>query len=393
MSSVIIPGVDYTIQSIKDLKVNSQKNKNGKMEVTSIEVEGKYCEPSQRFWDSICSRFGFGPSIFRYFTHAEVFERINNTVPNDRIRLTVQLTPSEAENADTFKPILLGTSSPDKNILDHTTLIDVMNKIDTRTIEFRGGVIVSRHPPRTDTSFDIGGEEHQTRLTLEAPIDGYGKPSVYLSLLRMVCKNGLIAYSKAFHSGINIGDVQIGATLLRILESYSNEDGFVALRNRIESSQKSWTSVNEIVRLAQLIWRLEISDFKPSVIIGSYEMSIDKVEKNEVRNDVLADLYDLSGDIKEIYGVAQLDSISKKRMRTLPTKATVYKTMNLATEIATHWLRPNAARKFHGYVGELVSQEFDLEGSCEEFPTFNDFINASTADVVKEEGNTKVEEN
>jgi hypothetical protein len=136
--------------------------------------------------------------------------------------------------------------------------------------------------------------------------------------------------------------------------------------------------VNEVVRLAQFIWKLNLNDFKSDMmkeICGNT-----KPEKDDMRNAVLADLYKRSGDIKDIYGVVQLDAISKKRMRTLPTKATVYTIQNFTTELATHILNPEASRRFQGYIGDLVSQEYDLEGSCEEFPTFEHFMIASNAE-------------
>jgi hypothetical protein len=381
------PGFAYKICSIKDFEVHAEKNENGKLEIKDITLPGyANCNPSQRFWDSICSKFGFGPSIFRYFPHKEVFDRVANEIPNSKVRVTIQTTPGEFEEPNGFRPVIYGVSNPDKPIMTMSMLCDVIgNNNNTKGAEYHSGKVTSRHVPRISTSFKIGEDEHKPRLTLECPIDGYGKPSVWLSMLRVVCVNGVVAMSKTFHSGINIGaDTHMVYALKRIIESYSNEDGFVALKNRLVAAQRSWASMNEVVELAQMIWRMDITDTNQK----AYSDTFGEIDTNSVRSETLSGLYEITGNLKEIYGVVQLDAISKKRMRTLPTKARVYNLINFASELATHWLRADCAKTFHGYVGSLVSQEYDLENSCNEFPTFDAFMNASSKEMVQPEANS-----
>jgi hypothetical protein len=376
------PGFAYKTFSIKDFEVHAEKSENGKLEVKDIAIPGyANCDPSQRFWDSICSKFGFGPSIFRYFPHQEVFQRITATVPNSKVRVTVQTTPSDNEDPKTFKPVLFGISNPDKPILTMPMLAEVLTKIDTKQAEYHSGKVTSRHVPRINASFKIGDDEHRARLMLECPIDGYGKPSVWLGMLRVVCLNGVVALSKTFHSGINIGaDTHMAYALQRIMEAYSNEDGFVALKNRLVAAQRSWASMGEVVELAQMIWRMDVKN--------TNQNAFDNLDANTVRSDTLKKLYEVTGNLKEIYGVVQLDAISKKRMRTLPTKARVYDLINFASELATHWLKADGAKTFHGFIGSLVSQEYDLENSCSEFPTFDSFMNAASKEVAQPEANS-----
>ena len=68
--------IDYRNASIKDLKCVSTVDKH-RNKVTGIEVEGEVIKPTERFWTSVCSRFGFNPSVFKYFDHEEVFTRIS----------------------------------------------------------------------------------------------------------------------------------------------------------------------------------------------------------------------------------------------------------------------------------------------------------------------------
>jgi hypothetical protein len=335
--------------------------------VNTFKFNGLEAKPTGRFWDSLCSKFGFGPSIFRYFSHAEVFERLAAKANKAEIRLTIA---QEADNP----PLLLGISNPDKTILQAAAVVEVLNQLKTRRIEYRDGMIVSRHEPRSPVVFDIGGDKHETRLCLETPIDGYGKPNVWLSFLRDKCHNGLVAYSKAFQSSINVGNDDSAAhTLKRVMEAYNNEDGFVAMKQRVTAAQNSWASMFEAIRLAKCIWRLKNEDFDEKFVTKTYNASIDSLEEDRIRNDLLSVLHQKTGDLRAIYGVAQMDSISKKKMRTLPTKAKVYDLINFATETATHCLKPDGSRQLNSYCGDLISQEYDLETSCSIFPEFGDF--------------------
>src|SRR5438445_155010 len=89
-------------------------------------------------------------------------------------------------------------------------------------------------------------------------LDGYGRPSVYLSLLRLVCSNGAVGYSPAFRSELSVGrgDDGVAFALTRVLDGFNNEDGYAALRQRFESAAKSWASVNEAQKLYKLLARL-----------------------------------------------------------------------------------------------------------------------------------------
>src|SRR6059058_5925838 len=77
---------EYGVARIKDLKVSTRLDHQGRRVVEALELAGRPVRPSPRFWNSLHVRFGFTSNIFRYFTHAEVFERISQVAPNDQIR-------------------------------------------------------------------------------------------------------------------------------------------------------------------------------------------------------------------------------------------------------------------------------------------------------------------
>ena len=390
-----LPEFDYEEVSIRDLKCEGKYDKKGQFSVEKVVSQTRSMQPSQRFWDSLCSRFGFGPSIFRYFSHSEVFDRISEKVGDqnnaDRIKLTIQRTAGDDEYIDKtgFEPKLLAVTSPDKSMIHNDEVVRVLNRLGAEEVNYRDGIIVSKHNLRRDVGFDIGGDKHTARFSLETPIDGYGRPNIFLSLLRQICSNGAIGYSKAFQSGIILGKGTSAAeTLERAMEAYNNEDGFVAMKDRLLSAQNSWASVFECVKLAKTMWKLNNKDFKPSFVRKSGEAADDK---SGLRNRLMSKLYESTGDLRAIYGVAQVDSISEKRMRQLPSKARVYDLLCYATEIATHQLRPESARQLQGYFGTMIGTDiYDLEGSCDEYPDFTDFTDPSSKEVVDAE---KAEQN
>ena len=86
----------------------------------------------------------------------------------------------------------------------------------------------------------------------------------------------------------------------------------------------------------------------------------------------------LTGDTSLLYGLASLDALSNKRQRTLPTRASVYDLINFATEVSTHHANVEGARRVGAWVGDLVTNEFDLEGTKQKFTDFADFHIAET---------------
>src|SRR5205807_1386858 len=79
---------EYGCARVKDLAVQVV-DKKGKKEVDWVLIDGEPFQPHQRFWTSLQVRFGFTANIFRYFTHAEVFNRISEVAANDHLRCCV----------------------------------------------------------------------------------------------------------------------------------------------------------------------------------------------------------------------------------------------------------------------------------------------------------------
>ena len=300
---------------------------------------------------SLFHRFGISENIFRYFSHDEVFARLVEHKSPDASLQAVRRAAAENRSGR-----LLAVSSPKRPLLDYQqarTLLDRYRDEQSGDAKpsYHEGIVSSTHTPRSgESGFDIGPDRFHNRYIIEAPIDGFGQPRIYLSLLRTVCSNGAVGYSRAFRSDIRIGDDAV-YTLERALSQFDHDEGFAALRQRFESAQKSWASLHEALDLHRTLARMGAG-------CSQFQQELDK----------------LCGDLHALYGLANLESLSVKRQRMLPARCKVYDLINFASEIATHRATPDAQMRLQAYIGTLISEEFDLEGTAEKVPEFQDLF-------------------
>lgn len=348
----MISTFDYGLARVSDLRIQTeQNNRQRQAKAVAVEVDGRRTVPTQRFWKSFFLRFGINDNVFRYFDHAEVLERISERAPHDTFRFCIQSQPEGAEK-------LLAISSPSRPVIEHAETMDLVRRYGAKAISYGDGVVTSTHVPRSgEAPFAIAGDEFKQRFVMETPIDGFGAPKIYLSLLRLVCSNGAVGYSPAFRSEISVGK-DIAHCVVRALESYDNDEGFSALRQRFESAQRSWASLHECQTLHKTIVRAHDNGWLR-------------------RRGVLSDFYRVTGNLNEIYGLANLDALNVKRQRVLPAKCRVYDVLNFATELASHHATPEGARVLQAYVGNLISDEYDMEGTAEKVTDFQDFFVAA----------------
>ncbi len=356
---------EYTTASVKDLTVSTDIDRKGKRFVREVRLNDEPLQPSNRFWNSLHLRFGFTSNIFRYFSHEEVFNRISEVAPNDRVRLCVE---READGDGT----LLAVTNPTAATIEHDDLMDLLNRYDAQNVSYANGVISSRHTPRMDGTFQVAGDGFQNKFILDTPIDGFGRPSVYLSLLRLICSNGAVGYSPAFRSELSVGkgDDGVAFALTRVLDGFNNEDGFAAMRQRFESATRSWASVNEANRLYKLLARLHNRGEVDSPMPAKGGDGASECESSPL----FGKFHGMTGDLTRIYGLANMDALSSKRQRTLPTSCKVYDLLNFASELGTHHSTPVGNRLVQAYIGDLISNEYDLEGTVDQFSDWRDFF-------------------
>jgi len=383
---------DYTFMPIREMRVTTVPHpKTGKPVVDRVYVQDEPLVPTDRFWWSLYSRYGFNQAFFKYFDHAEVFERISKVEGNDRMRLCIER--DEKKNGT-----LLGVSKPEKPIVVYDELVNMLGRYQAASVTYSKGIVESTHSPRMGGNiFDIAGDKFANRFVMATPVDGYGAPNIYLSLLREVCQNGMIGMSKAFRSGLTLGkgDDDVGPSMTRALDGFSSDEGYAALRQRMEVSAKSWASVYEQNVLLDLLRKLygqsNIIEEIGQTVVGAKNIrgylnasTIDgRIEGLEgIGSQILVAYHRMTGDACQIYGLANLDALSVKRQRSLPVKCTVYDLINFATEVATHYANPTGARALQGWLGTLLSQEYDMEGTMDAFGSFAEFHTDAKAKVL-----------
>lgn len=364
--------------SLNDIRVKPPQKEGGKKR-DQIIIDGQEIAASDRFWASLFSRYAFNSSIFNYFQPAEVFERISNVNGRDQLRLCLE-TDKDGGNVTA-----LASTNPEKDTLKLDRYIDLIQNYNGESITYNNGIIESTHTPTVVDEFSIKGDLFTPRYVISTPVDGYGSPNTYLSLLRLVCTNGTVGYSKAFKATISVGKKEdINYNIERTMEQFNNDEGYVALRSRMESATESWASVHETKQLWLLLAKLATAH---SLNVKSYNVNhgddeADAANRLATDSSLFRDFHRMTGDSSLIYGLANIDAISEKKQRTLPTRASVYDLINFATEISSHYAEASAVRKINGWVGGLISNEYDMEGTKAKFGSFADFHLSSETTAV-----------
>lgn len=288
----------YGVTNVQDLIVTeSRRAASGKLTVNRMQVDHQAVVPTPRFWTSFFHRYGVSESVFRYFQPVEVFNRIAERVSNDELRYCV-------EQRDRGPSRLLAVSNPNRAVIRHGEVVDLVKRYEGMDIDYADGVVTSTHTPGSgERSFMVGGDQFQHRFVMETPVDGYSHPKIYLSFLRTVCSNGMVGYDRAFRSDISWGK-DIAHCISRALDGFDNGEGYAALRQRFESAQISWASVRECSELYKILAKMS--------------------DGQAIQCDHwLRDFHRMTGNLSTIYGLANLDAISQKRQRLLPARCRV----------------------------------------------------------------------
>jgi len=384
--------IEYGTAPLNSFKVRETSDSGN---VSVISVDGRSVTPSGRFWTSLCSTYssyGLSTKLFKLFTHQEVFQRVTDVVGaegKDRLRFAL-------EDRGAGNPILLAVTNPNKALVRYERMNEVLARYNSGDPEYKGGIIRSTHSPAHMDAIQIGGDQFAHQYVMETPVDGFGKPLIYLSLLRQVCSNGMIGYARAFRTEINIGRGGEGNdgddtifSIQRALDSFNNEEGYAALRQRFESATNSWASVFEVSRVNKVLNKMaqkgmftepqakrggiiEGLAHRRNVVLGTDGTTA--MEANPVNIKLMRAFTQMVGDLCSIYGIAHLDAVSQKKMQKIPARCTMYDLLNFVTEVATHYCGAKDGRLLQAEVGNFISAEYDLEGTKETHQQFQDFF-------------------
>lgn len=384
---------EYMYVPIDDLEVITEESEKTKKKLVShVSVNGEPFRDSSRFWTSLFSRYGFNSAFFKYFDHAEVFKRISERERGGGSGKIMRVCVERTTTRDGSKnQRLLAVSNPNTPIAPYNDLVGMVKEQGGESINYSDGVVESRHRPMGNNKFEVLGDDFENRFIIQTPIDGFGQPNIYLSMLRMVCTNGMVAFSKSFRTGIGIGkgEDNVMPSILRAIDGFNNEEGFAALRERIEKAGKSWLSIYEYQQLYRILLGTYINDdIQPTDLTkGSIVSRLLAQRQSEImgsspgdepdelsKSYILGAFHRMGGNPQRRYGLANLDALSVKRQRTLPVGCTVYDAINFVTEVATHHSTAAGHRKLQSWVGTTVTDEYDMEGTMDKFQEFDDFF-------------------
>ncbi len=377
-----MPTFEYDSATINAMSVITEiDDKTGRKKATGMNVADRVVNVTPRFWGSFFARYGISNSIFKYYDHAEVFERIAEK-DNSELRTCIETDDNGNEH-------LLAISSLTSPILTYEDLSEIIQQYSGESAQYSMGMMESLHRPSVGgtSSTTVLGDAFEHRYLMTAPIDGYGLPNLYLALLRQVCSNGMVAMTKMFKSSLAMGkkDESVNYIIKRALEGFNNEEGYVALKDRVTSAGQSWASVRESEDLYAKLLKLYVGPISEAEVLSSTphpngvmpKLLTGTTARNkaaiETASPILNAFQEMTGDTTRLYGVTNTASISEKKQRVLPVKCKVYDLINFATEVATHHAGPRGARLINGWVGELIGREYDLENTCTRFSDFAAF--------------------
>lgn len=393
LDNVAIPVVDYKNVNLNNVKIElAEATKNAKRKVANLEVDGESVIYTDRFSTSLASLYGFSSNMYKFFDPGEIIDRIINRGYGDTVRVAMQENKDGSHTA-------LGVVKPTKSFIrSDDLLMELMEQgIDPSLITYHDGMVRSMHKPSRlgDSPFTVQGDQMVNRFVIDTPVDGFGLPSAYLSILRQVCSNGMIGYAKAFKSSIQLGnnpELREGEivsdaipTFRRFLESYNNEEGFAAIRQRLEAAGTSPASLDEFYSLYKTLTRQDMATLHKGAVNDS----------GMYNSDLTTKLRDMAGDVLDIYGLVSLDGLAPKQRRKVPVKCTVLDLVNFASEMATHRANTEQGRKISAWVGGALSDMggFDLEGTLEAGEQPQDLFLTSKEDAHKNDDALAIDDN
>lgn len=347
-----IPRITYAEVDLSDIDLRFSRSRSRHPELEYVEISGLPAVPSPRFLPSLKRALRLDPSVFRLFDPREVFDRVREKRLAGRLRVAVEANPEGPGRA-------LGVTVPATPVITPEHIDAIADRIATpitRT-SYEDGVVRLWHAPLALTGAEclVAGEAHRYQCLTQVPVDGYGSPSNFLGMERMVCSNGMVAWAPAFRTTIPLGrraDESPVPAMVRFMEAYQDEAGYAALRQRLESARATPASLREAYALKKLL------DHEDAQSLHRRKGTI-----TTESSDLETAFFSMSGRIEDLYGVATLNDISPRRQALSPCKAIVSDLIHFGTEVATHRASPKIARKIHGWIGTLLCNEFDLEGA------------------------------
>ncbi len=322
--------------------------------------DGRRLHTTDRFWTSFCSLQSQGRSVFDLFAPSEVFDRIHKK-KKDTVRIAIEEDIKPDVGGTTTHGRLLSMTNPLKPVLGIHEVKGLVDRFNGDNVTYEDGVVTAAFDCPFPTPYQVAGEEYRTRFSTSMPIDGYGLPCAYLVMLRMLCQNGVFGMAKAFKTQFQLGkgDENLSYVLNRAMETFTAEEGFHSFKQRMESAATSWASLHEASQLHKLMTKS----------MGEDGYALDK------KVQFLEKFDNMCGNPLAIYGLSNATELSARRARTIPVNASIYQLITFASEMTTHHLSSQKARdRINSWIGTLITNEYDMEGTMEQMPSLDAFF-------------------
>lgn len=318
-------------RNIKELHVET-KGKNVYQLCTS---DGQILDTTPRFWSSFNRLHKINDKLYNLFSREEVFNRVAANRGG-----SMQIAIEENLAMGTKKA--LSATPAGKGILTADSVLDILFSQGAVDVRYENGRVQGFISPDGDKQLKIGPDDFKMRNLVSIPVDGYGLPSITVSLLRLICMNGMVGLDNAFSSDIKLGGGKNNEeiyNLSRGIEAFSNERAQDLLVRRLDNSRNSVASLSEIEKAKFALIKAGVE--------AKYQRPLEKAIYEVLRK----------------HGVATINNLTDKQKRLVQSNLSVYDMINLMTEISTHKVEDVKSKTMiQGHVGEFITKEFDLEG-------------------------------
>lgn len=336
--------IEYRSFNLADvgLVFNEDKLRQGGVSVVGVKIDGETLTYSERFGISFATLLKQSPSIFALFGVDEVVARalLRRVVKGEACVAIDRTVPGE--------PVALAVAPLEKNFFTLQHLRRFLDTVGTygKARPYAGGGTFALdfnlsilHRP-----FDVQGVKMTPFLNMQLAIDGWGRPAAWLGLEVGGSRRMLQAKADAFRTYANIGEDagKFVPSLTRFTRSFSNEEGFEALRARLEASHLASASLGEVNSFSRAAGNCNLP--------ASATAQIAKLMNDEAGR----------------FSLASLEMVSAKRLVRIPSQVAVSDLIGMAVEFTTADGVTNA-EPLHAWIGRTIADEagFDLENSLD----------------------------